>query len=166
MSTHRFPPAGLIRRLAAAVYDGLLVLALWFLGTAIMLPFARGEGFDAENPLLLLYLLLITGAFFGWFWWRSGQTLGMQAWRIQVVSDAETQASPRAILIRVALVLGLLVAGLYGLAFVAIDEWPDWWGAVALFPLLLSMSWSLVDTRQRCLHDILSGTQVIQIPKT
>ncbi|MCP1726195.1 putative RDD family membrane protein YckC [Natronospira proteinivora] len=166
MSTHRFPPASLIRRLAAAFYDSLLVLAIWFLGTLIILPFARGESFDAENPLFLLYLLLLTGLFFGWFWWRSGQTLGMRAWRLQVVSPEEAQAPPPNILIRVALVLGLIVSGLYGLVFLVMDTWPDWWGAIALFPLLLSMSWSLVDAEQRCLHDILSRTRVIHIPKT
>jgi uncharacterized RDD family membrane protein YckC len=25
--------------------------------------------------------------FYGWFWNRSGQTLGMQAWKIQIVSE-------------------------------------------------------------------------------
>jgi len=166
MPTHRFPSAGLLRRLAAATYDSLLVLALWFLGTAVALPFAQGEGFSAENPLFLLYLLLLTGLFFGWFWWRSGQTLGMQAWRIQVVSSQETQASPRAIMIRVTALLFILVCGLYGLVFLSVEDWPAWWGAIALLPLLTAMAWKFFDHDGRCLHDVVSDTRVIHYPKT
>ncbi|MFZ8929510.1 MAG: RDD family protein, partial [Pseudohongiellaceae bacterium] len=36
--------------------------------------------------ILFLSMLVSAWAFFGWFWTHSGQTLGMQAWRLKVVT--------------------------------------------------------------------------------
>jgi uncharacterized RDD family membrane protein YckC len=76
------------RRLAAACYDALVVLALWFIATAVAMPLAHGA-ITPEHPLaeLLyrLYILAVGLLFFGGFWVRNGQTLGMLAWRVKVV---------------------------------------------------------------------------------
>ena len=45
-------PAGLLRRLAALFYDSLLLLALWFVATAVLLPFTGGDAVAPNNPLL------------------------------------------------------------------------------------------------------------------
>jgi uncharacterized RDD family membrane protein YckC len=78
------PPCGLIRRLAAIFYDSLLLGALWMGATFPLLILTHGEAVPAGDPAYTLYLLLIGWVFFGWFWTRGGQTLGMRAWRIQV----------------------------------------------------------------------------------
>ena len=52
--------AGLLRRLAALFYDSLLLLALWFIATALLLPFTGGEAVAPNNPLLPTYLLFIS----------------------------------------------------------------------------------------------------------
>jgi uncharacterized RDD family membrane protein YckC len=77
-------PASLLRRLAALCYDSLLLLAIWFIATAILLPFSSGEAIPANNPLLSTYLLFISFFFYAWFWRHGGQTLGMRAWRLQL----------------------------------------------------------------------------------
>jgi uncharacterized RDD family membrane protein YckC len=76
--------AGLVRRLAASCYDLLLLLGLWFVGTALILPFNGGEAFRPVQWSYSLYLLGIAFLFFGWFWTHGGQTLGMKAWRLRV----------------------------------------------------------------------------------
>ncbi len=91
------PPAPLWRRLAAAVYDLLLLVALWFVVTGALvllygwsgLPMEEVNG--VERPpqwflrnVLFPLLLALTWAFYAWFWLRGGQTLGMRAWRIRV----------------------------------------------------------------------------------
>jgi len=52
--------AGLFRRLAALFYDSLLLLAIWFVATALLLPFTEGEALPPNNPLLSTYLLFIS----------------------------------------------------------------------------------------------------------
>lgn len=80
-------PAGLLRRLAAMVYDTLVVVALEMTATLLVLPLAEGDAFASGNNLYRLYVLLIAFTFFGWFWTHGGQTLGMRAWRLRVVAE-------------------------------------------------------------------------------
>ncbi|ARB46952.1 RDD family protein [Alloalcanivorax xenomutans] len=90
-------PAGLIKRLMALVYDGFLVLALWFITAGIFvivynhtgLPTQEINGVTRADPVVLkgvLFPLLLveTWAFYAWFWLHGGQTLGMRAWRLQI----------------------------------------------------------------------------------
>jgi uncharacterized RDD family membrane protein YckC len=87
------PTAGLWRRLAAMVYDLLLVIAVLMVCTALFLPFTGGEGVSlgVVGPVVyyfyrVLLLVLVVG-YFGLFWTRRGQTLGMAAWRLRLERD-------------------------------------------------------------------------------
>ena len=57
-------PAGLLRRLAALFYDSLLLLTVWFIAIAILLPFTGGEAIPTNNPLVSTYLLFISFFFY------------------------------------------------------------------------------------------------------
>lgn len=157
--------ASLIRRLLAGFYDSLLVIALWFLGTTLLLPFTGGEGIPAEHPGYLLYLIAITGLFFYWFWSRNGQTLGMQAWRIRIARPDGQTPGHSAILLRTVLLLGLILAALYGLTVLSLASIPDWLAIPLLIPMAVSMLWILIDPLACSLHDRLSGTRVVRVPK-
>lgn len=78
-------PAPLWRRLAAAAYDGLLLIGLW-MAAALAEVIVRDSvlGLPRHWIALQIYFFLVGLAFFGWFWVRGGQTLGMRAWRLQV----------------------------------------------------------------------------------
>lgn len=92
------PAAPLWRRLAALVYDGLLVGALWFVTAGLLVSLFNhlfphllvnhngvGSPPDAFLRWVLGPLLLLEAwAFYAWFWLHGGQTLGMRSWRIQV----------------------------------------------------------------------------------
>ena len=90
------PRAGLMRRLAALLYDSFLVVAVWFV-IAFLLQRIVGtqsnkliDGVVQTDPLLdaLLFTIMVTSGsgFYIWFWTKSGQTLGMIAWRIKLES--------------------------------------------------------------------------------
>ena len=138
------------RRLAALVYDTLLVLPIVMASIALSmgvrtLIYGTAEGDmnqAALNPLLVQFIALVAvTAFFSWFWLRSGQTLGMQAWRIKLVSYRGETVSARQAIYRC---LGAaLSAGCLGLGY--------WW--------------CLFDPRRRYWHDYLSGTELILLPK-
>ena len=74
----------LTRRLAAIIYDILLLFAVLFAATAILMPFTQGEAIGSNNLLYLFYLLTWTYIFFAWQWTHGGQTLGMRAWKIKL----------------------------------------------------------------------------------
>ena len=72
---HNCPPASLIRQLAAMIYDSLLIFAILFAVVAISLAFNQGEAIESR-PIIYLIIFLVVLVFYGWFWNKSGQTLG------------------------------------------------------------------------------------------
>lgn len=82
-----YPPASLLKQIAAMIYDSLLILALLFLATAVALVFNQGEAIES-SPAFSLYLLIILFSFYAWFWHKSGQTLGMRTWKIRIVTES------------------------------------------------------------------------------
>ena len=75
---------GILRRLAAIAYDAFLLFALFFVATALVLPFTGGEAIAPGNETYLLYLLGVSYLYFSWCWTHGGQTLGMRAWHIRI----------------------------------------------------------------------------------
>ncbi len=170
MTEQPLPPPGFVIRMAAALYDGLLVIALWMVAALLaLLPvwaFSDAEYIPAGNPLFQAWLVVVTGLFFAWFWARAGQTLGMKAWRLRVVDQQGRGLSGRPLWLRLALVLVMVVALIYATTFLTSEMWPNWLGVLCLVPVVISCCWALVDPERRMLHDILSGTRVIRIPRS
>ncbi len=139
-------PAGLFRRLAAMLYDGLLILALWMLATAGFLPFTGGEAvrWTTTPGLFLLHKLVMVAivlGFYGLFWTRQGHTLGMASWRLQLErADGGRPTWTDAVRRLLAATLSWLPLGL------------GWW-------------WALFDTERRTWHDMLSHTRVRTLPR-
>jgi uncharacterized RDD family membrane protein YckC len=129
-------PCRLWRRLAAIAYDCLLLAAVLFLAAALPLLFTGGEGVKGGSPLMTLWFLFAAFLFFGWFWQRGGQTLGMQAWRIHLLSVEGGAITWRMALLRyLAALLSWLPAGL------------GFW-------------WAIFDRDHLTWHDRLSGTRL------
>lgn len=131
-----FETPGLFRRLAAMLYDGLLLLGLIMVATAMLtLPLGMPSGLS----LIALQLFLfgaIPLAFFCGFWIRGGQTLGMRAWKLRLVRN---DGQP---------VLWTDAVKRY---FAALLSW---------LALGLGFLWSLVDPKGLTWHDRLSKTRL------
>ena len=140
-------PVGLLRRLAAILYDTTLVAALLLFASALItLPVGLIFGPEAsaglsQNPLFRLWLLTIPPAFFIWFWTRGGQTLGMRSWRIKVIRNDGAPLTPRDAVLR---------------ALCALLSW---------IPFGLGFLWSLFDSEKLAWHDRLSHTRLVLLPK-
>ena len=147
-----FPVASLWRRLAALLYDGFLVAAIWMvLGYLIQFAFGTGtnqlvNGRVITDPLqdAVIFSMMVTTAFgfYAWFWARSGQTLGMIAWRLR------TQRPDGGLLTLPQSVLRFVLA------------WPSF------FLLGIGFFCLLVNRQHGTLHDRLSGTQVVMVPRS
>lgn len=120
----------------AMIYDALVILGIWIF-TIVILVTARGDAVVGAWVQSLLFVELF--AFFAYFWIRRGQTIGMLAWRLRIVSTEPM--SLRRVLLRF---VGALV------------------GAACLF---LGYIWILFDAERRSWSDMLSGTQVVRDPK-
>jgi uncharacterized RDD family membrane protein YckC len=98
----RYPVASLIKQLAAMLYDSLLIFAVLFFASAVVVVFS-------------LYLLFILFSFYAWFWHGSGQTLGMRAWKIRIVSESGGNPGWGACYLRLA--CALLSLACFGLGY-------------------------------------------------
>lgn len=106
------PPVGLPRRLAAILYDGLLLLAIWFVATVPWMA-VTGAAVSSRDPLFRLYLTALGLLYFGWFWSHGGQTLGMRTWRITVTgADGAPLSGGQALKRGLAALLSLAPLGL------------------------------------------------------
>jgi uncharacterized RDD family membrane protein YckC len=138
--------AGVLRRFGAMFYDALLLIALMMVVTAALLPLTGGEAITADRFGALEYvyrglLLLILIVFFGGFWTRRGQTLGMTAWRLKVERNDGSS-----------LTWGDVLKRLGG-------------ATVSLLALGLGYFWIWIDRDRLAWHDRWSGTRVIVLPK-
>ncbi len=77
-------PAKLARRLAAMFYDALLLLAILFFATLMVLPLSYGNAIAPSDPVYSSYLVIVSFLFYAWFWTHGGQTLGMRAWKLRI----------------------------------------------------------------------------------
>ncbi len=135
-SVEACPSASLLKQFAAMVYDSFLIFSVLFVATGLALVLNRGEAIEA-NPLFTLYLLLVVFTFYAWFWHKSGQTLGMRAWKIRIVSEFGGNPSWGVAYLR--LCFALLSLGCFGLGY--------------LWRLFRPYTW----------HDKLSQTRIVDI---
>ncbi|HXZ48674.1 MAG TPA: RDD family protein [Usitatibacter sp.] len=129
---------GLGRRLASALYDLLLAVALAIVAT---IPFLLAFGDSTHGwrrHILQAWVFAVLGAYYAWFWSHGGQTLPMKTWRIRLVrSEDGGPVNPgRAAHRYVLAALGLAAAG-------------------------LGFAWALFDRDNQFLHDRLSGTALV-----
>ena len=132
----RLSPLGAVfKRAAACFYDILLLVAVLFVVTALLLVANDGEAF---GPLYLVVAFAVGWLFFDWFWRHGGQTLGMRAWRLKLVDDGDVPLTRARTFVRYT--LGCV---LFGVTYVSVP----------------------FDERRRAMHDRLTRTRVVRAPK-
>ena len=132
----------LLRRLAAMIYDALLILALLFLATMPFIAVRGGEPVETnENVLYQAILAIVIFAFFVGFWTRSGRTLGMQSWGLQLQTLDGQKPGAADATIRF---------------FAAFLSWA---------PAGLGFLWQLWDKDGLTWHDRISKTRIVYYPK-
>ena len=80
-SSHKVFP---LKRIAAAIYDLLLLLGVWFASGSIAV-WINGGIIESKwiGPLIVF---LSTWIFYGYFWTHGGKTLGMAVWKFEIYS--------------------------------------------------------------------------------
>lgn len=157
--------AGLIKRLLATTYDLFPLFGVAFLYTAIAMAILSLQGVEqthlttemvgeeivmrADNefqpalhgPIFRIGLGLALLGFYAFFWLRSGQTLGMQAWRLKLVNQNGEPLKLTTVVLRA--LLGVPSLLLFGLGYL----------------------WILFNPKRLAVHDLITRTRVVQLPK-
>ena len=143
---------GLIKRLAVIIYDGLLLAGVLFFCLAItfgislyLFKLINGSGIQeypkfkaAVSALVILVALILANFFYGWFWTKGGQTLGMRAWHLYLVDEEGKFINWKTARIRF---------------LFAIASW-------ACFGM--GFAWILVNRKNLAWHDLASKTQIVK----
>lgn len=136
-------PASFGKRLFAMLYDALILVAIWL--CVAILATALNQG-GVTSPLgraaLQSTQFCLSFLFFGYFWTRNGQTLGMQAWRLRAQTLDGQRITWMQALIRF---MGAIISWL---------------------PLGLGYLWMLFSDERLTWHDRWSESCIVQLPPT
>jgi uncharacterized RDD family membrane protein YckC len=161
--------AGILRRLAASLYEALLLAALALVvGFALLPLLSAAPSLPADEralPLLKPWaralsfgcLFAVLGAYCAWGWSASRRTLPMKTWRLALEAVAGGAVGvPRAALRYVAWWIGpaLAIAAYEALRPLGHGRW-----AVAF--LALNYAWALVNSDRQFLLDRIAGTRLV-----
>jgi uncharacterized RDD family membrane protein YckC len=121
-------------------YDGVIMLGLLLVAAAVALPFGDAAKTAFQDFWFTLWLLAVCALYLTKSW-RAGVTLGMRAWRTNLVSEDGSPLSWPQCLLR--FVVGLFSLGMLG----------------------LGIAWALVDGRKRTWHDMAARTLLVRLEK-
>ncbi len=120
-------------------YESLILAAVLFIASFIFHIVFRDTSSILFRPAFQLYLLLVAGVYFTWFWTHGGQTLPMQTWKLRVVSaDGQRVRLKQAFARYLFAVIGIFLLG-------------------------CGILWALFDRDGLFLHDRLAGTRIVNV---
>lgn len=150
----------LSRRLGAFVYEGVLLFGV-IMAAGLVYALLTNQRHALQGSLgLRIYLFVVLGAYFVWFWIRQGQTLAMRTWRIQLVTASgerpgALRATCRYVLCWLWFLPALLSLSIWGVkgagpSFAAVSAGVLVYAALAFF-----------NPQRQFLHDVVCGTRLI-----
>jgi len=151
------------RRLAALVYEGVLLFGIvFFAALAFALVLQQRNGL-VHHQLLAMWIAVVVGAYFVWFWTHGGQTLPMKTWRLRLVTAHGTPLTvPRA-------VFRYLLGWLWFLPPLALHPLA---GFAVTVTLAITAAWIVLwaltarlDPARQFPHDRLAGTRIVFVPR-
>jgi len=150
------------RRLAAMLYEGLLLFGVMFGATAIFLllraiipPLARTGDIGLQ-----VWGFFALGLYFVGFWRKRGQTLAMQTWRMRVVNADGSPISLGRAIARYALAWIWVVVAVGIIHVSGVSRWTG--AGVALACVLAWGALAWLDPQRQFLHDRLAGTRLVR----
>ena len=157
------PAPGLRRRLAAFVYEGVLLF-----GVLTIAALAYGLATQQRHALvglhgLQLFLFLVLGLYFTWFWSHGGQTVAMKTWHVRLLSKDGQPVSTARAWIRYVLSWLWFLPALAGIYLGGLRSG----GAISLALLAGVLVYALLsrfNRRRQFLHDLISRTELVYWP--
>lgn len=154
------PTPGVWRRLACFLYEGVLLFGVVMIAGLLYSVTTQQRHALQGSTGMQVFLFLVLGAYFTWFWTHGGQTLAMQTWHVRLVTRegrplAWGRAAARYLLSWLWFVPALLALHFSGLA----GGWTSF-GAVLTGVLAYAALARLHPDRQYW-HDAVCGTRLV-----
>ena len=164
---HAADSAGLLRRLAAALYELLLLTALAFITQFALLPLVSpGHAASASalsipptavRALIFCAQFAVFAWYCCWFWTNGRRTLAQKTWSLRLLTTADAPLDVKTALLRyLATWVGPTLALV---AWLMLD--PLGHGGYALILLVFNFLWALADPERQFLHDRIAGTRLV-----
>lgn len=159
----RLPPAALPLRVAAMIYDGILLFGVVsFVSVSMLAALRWSYPLEAgQRAVLQAALFVAIGAYFVSCWSRSGQTLALKTWKLRLVDENGRPPGPLRATARYLTAWHLWLPGLAVAAFLERSLALQFAALLAGFGALLIPAW--IDNERRLLHDRWSGTRIVRI---
>tara|TARA_Y100001970_G_scaffold290274_1_gene423442 strand:+ start:97098 stop:97517 length:420 start_codon:yes stop_codon:yes gene_type:complete len=135
--------AGFFKRLFSLFYDLLLILSIALFSTLILVLLNEDQTGNSKSFLLLQRLILIVSGpvYFCYFWMKNnGQTIGMQAWKIQMVSKNGSRLIISQCLLRCVVSLISFIPFGLGYIWIIFDKKRESWADKASNTILIDLS--------------------------
>lgn len=146
------------------LYEGLLLFGVLMVAGWLYAALTQQRHALSGKTGLQLFLFLVLGIYFIWFWTHGGQTVAMKTWRLRVLrADGEPLTQGRALaryllawLWFLPALLTLHLSGLKGGGATA---------GVLLAGVLAYAAASRLHPQRQFLHDALCGTRIVDAPQ-
>jgi uncharacterized RDD family membrane protein YckC len=166
--------AKLFPRLAASVYECVLLFGIYFISAYLYLALTRTQ-FPipaAQAAMFSAYIAVVIGGYFVFFWVKSGQTLAMKTWEVRLANADGSGVSLARALVRYLLGWALLVTlAAFITKGLMLASNPQAAHIVALtYPLVLALlliacvAYAMFDREHQFAHDRLLGTRLFFAP--
>ena len=148
------------RRLACFVYEGVLLFGVVTIAAYLFSSLSQ-QRHALDNRLgLQVFLFVVLGIYFVWFWSHGGQTVAMKAWRIRLVDRDGRPVSQGRAFARYLLSWLWFVPALLATYLLTTPRTGVIFGALFAGVVVWALLSRLHPTRQ-FLHDRLSGTRLV-----
>ncbi len=154
------PTPGLARRMAAFVYEGVLLFGVVFVAGFLYSTVTRQDHALRGQTGLQVFVFLVLAAYFVTFWARGGQTVAMQAWHVRLVMANGAALTPMRALLRYLLcwlwfapaLIAAYAAGLHSAAQIF---------ALMIVGVVAYALLAFLHPQRQFLHDAVCGTRLV-----
>lgn len=154
------PTPGLARRMAAFVYEGVLLFGVVFVAGFLYSTLTRQDHALRGQTGLQVFVFVVLALYFVTFWSRGGQTVAMRAWHVRLLTAGGGAVTPWRALARYLLawlwfapaLIAARVAGLHGAAQIF---------TLLLVGVIAYALLALLHPQRQFLHDAVCGTRLV-----
>jgi uncharacterized RDD family membrane protein YckC len=151
---------GLARRLAAFVYEGVLLFGVLMIAGYLYSSLIQQHHALQGQSGLQAFLFIVLAIYFVWFWSHGGQTVAMRAWHVRLVAKGGGSVTQARAAMR------YLACWVWFLPALAAARLADLHSAAQIFALMAVgvLGYALLarlHPRRQFWHDALCGTQLV-----
>jgi uncharacterized RDD family membrane protein YckC len=154
------PTPGVARRMAAFLYEGVLLFGVVFAAGFLYSTLTRQDHALRGQTGLQVVVFLVLALYFVTFWSRGGQTVAMRAWHVRLVTDGGAAVTPQRALARYLLAWLWFAPALIAASMAGLHS------AAQIFILLIVgvVAYALLaflHPQRQFLHDVMCGTRLV-----